>query len=151
MTHLSRAKALLRSMAIAVLLLYSASLYSEWNPKFSVETQKYQDEYPDAIRSGLSSSFALSKLCALVGSLAGTMGSALILLNPRRGLLPMAASAPLIAIAALLNAPQSNYPSVEPIGSLLLWCATSAAWATVVTLSWSVNHLSAGASEPSAK
>ena len=135
---------LLRRLVFALLLLYIASLYAEWTQDIAPEATRYQSDYPDAIRSGLALGFAISKLLWLVGSSVGVLGSVLIALGKsKKGVTPMLISAPLITIAAYLNAPQSNYPSVEPIVTILLWCATSAAWASVTILAWARNHAQA--------
>jgi hypothetical protein len=117
-------------------IVYAATLYADWCFPLSPESQQYQAEYPDAIRSGLSIWYLLSKIAAVLGSSSGVIGVVRILLSKRRGLVFMALAAPLVAWAAYLQAPESNYPSVAPIPVLLLWCTSSALWAAVVALEW---------------
>jgi uncharacterized membrane protein YphA (DoxX/SURF4 family) len=130
----------LRLLVGAMVVLYSISVLSEMNQSFSNETQRYQQDYPDAIRSGLSLGYAVGKVLFIAGTISGLVGGILTSLGKGRGLIAMSAAAPLIGVAAYLNAPQSTYPSVEPIASEILWCATSAAWASAVALAWGFKH-----------
>jgi len=52
----------------------------------------------------------------------------------RGGFYPILVSAPLAAWGAILQAPQSNYPSVETTAALFLWCSTCSVWGIVVVL-----------------
>ncbi len=141
----------LRVLVIAMILLYAASIYLEMNLTISPEARQYQADYPDAIRNGFSLMGGLLKLFALVGTIAGSVGAALLLLGSTRALPYIFSAGPLIAVAAYLNAPQSTYPSVEPMVAEILWCATSAAWAGVVALTWVLSRGPGGgnSSQPS--
>jgi hypothetical protein len=141
MTNKTKTVLMLRSMVVSLLFFYAASLYAEWTQHIAPEAAQYQNDYPDTVRSGFALGFAVSKLFWFIGSVTGVLGSLSILFGrTRKGMVALFLSAPLVAVAAYLNAPQSDYPSVEPIITLLLWCATSAMWASVATLAW-VNQL----------
>jgi ABC-type Fe3+ transport system permease subunit len=131
----------LRFLAALLILLYVAALYLEWNFDLSVESRQYQADFPDAIRSGFSLAYFIAKVVWGIGTLLVLCG-VLKALWLAKGAFPyLACSAPLLAIATVLLAPQSNYPSVEPTMVHLLWCAFSATWAALLALSWrSSNH-----------
>ena len=76
----------LRVLVIAMLLLYAASIYLEMNLTISPEARQYQADYPEAIRNGFSLMGGLLKLFALVGTIAGSVGAALLLLGSTRAL-----------------------------------------------------------------
>lgn len=124
-----------RVLSVLLVLVFAISLYLEWHYPLSPESQKYQADYPDAIRSGPDLMYVLSKLAWLAGCVSGVMGVLMILFTKRHGLVPIILSAPLIAWGAYLQAPQSNYPSVEPMFQILLWCVTAALWGMVTALS----------------
>ena len=126
----------LRVLVIAMIMLYAASIYFEMHLTLSTEARQYQADYPDAIRNRFSLMAGLLKLFFLVGTIAGLVGGMLVLLGSSKALLYILIAGPLIAVAAYLNAPQSTYPSVEPMLAEILWCATSAAWAGVAALTW---------------
>ena len=126
----------LRLLVIAMIVLYSASIYLETHPSLSTEARQYQADYPDAIRDGFSLMAGLVKFFFLVGTIAGLVGGMLALLGSSKALPYILIAGPLVVVAAYLNAPQSTYPSVEPMLAEILWCATSAAWAGVVALTW---------------
>jgi hypothetical protein len=126
----------LRSLSVLLVVIYAAAIYAEWNFNISPESRQYQLDYPDAIRSGLSLQYLCSKIAWSIGTIAGLFGVARILFFRQRGLFSVALSAPLVALAAFLQAPQSNYPSVEPMFVFLLWCTSCAVWAGVVALAW---------------
>jgi len=93
-----------------MILLYAASIYLEMNLTISPEARQYQADYPDAIRNGFSLMGGILKLFALVGTIAGSVGAALPLLGSTRALPYIFSAGPFIAIAAYLNAPQSELP-----------------------------------------
>ena len=126
----------LRVLVIAMIMLYAASIYLEMDLALSPEARQYQADYPDAIRNGFSLMGGLLKLFALVGTIAGLVGAGLALFGSSKALPYILSAGPLVAVAAYLNGPQSTYPSVEPVLAEILWCATSAAWAGVVALTW---------------
>jgi hypothetical protein len=126
----------LRLLVVAMIVLYAASIYLETHMNLSTEARQYQADYPDAIRNGFSLMAGLLKLLFLVGTIAGLVGAMLVLLGSSKALPYILMAGPLMAVAAYLNAPQSTYPSVEPMLAEILWCATSAAWAGVVALTW---------------
>lgn len=126
----------LRSLCVALVLVFVAAVYTELNFQISDDSQRYQDGYPDLIRSGLSFSFVLSKVAWGAGCLSGVLGVVLTMFSQRRGFVPIALAAPSIALGSFLQAPPSNMPSVEPTLALLLWCLTSAIWGVVVVLAW---------------
>jgi len=127
---------ILRVLVTAMIVLYAVSIYLEMNLTLSPEARQYQADYPDTIRNGFSMMNGLLKLFFLVGTSAGLVGGMLVLLGSSKALPYILMAGPLIAVAAYLNAPQSTYPSVEPMLAEILWCATSAAWAGVVALTW---------------
>ncbi len=124
----------LRTITCLMLIFFAFAWYAEWSYELSPESLRYQNDYPDTVRSGLSFAYLLSKLTWIVGVAAGLSGSLLALLSKRIGLIPLAASAPLLALGAQLQAPPANYPSVEPMYMLLLWCSAAACWASALTL-----------------
>ncbi len=126
----------LRLLVIAMIMLYATSIYLETHLNLSTEARQYQADYPDAIRNGFSLMAGLLKLFFLVGTIAGFVGGTLVLLGSSKALPYILMAGPLVAVAAYLNAPQSTYPSVEPMLAEILWCATSAAWAGVLALTW---------------
>ena len=126
----------LRFLSLALVVVFAAAAYTELTFPISPESQRYQADYPDAIRNGLSSLYLYSKIAWVIGSLSGILGVALIMLSKRHAFTPLALSAPLVALGSYLQAPQFNYPSVEPTLALFLWCATSAIWAAVLVLAW---------------
>lgn len=129
----------LKFLCILLVLLYVVAVYVERNLDLSPEAQLYQREYPDALRSGLSLWYFLSSLAWGIGSVAGVLGALAVIFSWWRGVSALVFSAPLIALAAYLQAPQSNYPGVEPTQNVLLWCACSSVWTAVVILA-SVRH-----------
>lgn len=126
----------LRSLCVALILVFVAAVYTELNFPISEDSQRYQDGYPDLIRSGLSFSFLLSKVAWGAGCLSGVLGVVLTIFSKRSGFVPIAVAAPSIALGSYLQAPPSYLPSVEPMPALLLWCLTSAIWGGVVVLTW---------------
>jgi hypothetical protein len=70
----------LRVLVIEMILLYAASIYLEMNLTISPEARQYQADYPDAIRNGFSLMGGLLKLFALFGTIAGSVGAALLML-----------------------------------------------------------------------
>lgn len=127
-----------RAITCLMLVLFALACYGEWSYEPSTEALQYQNDYPDTIRSGLDWTFGLSKLALGVGLAAGLWGSMLAMLSKPRAFISLAASAPLMAVGAQLNAAPSAYPSVEPMFLVLLWCGAAAAWASAVTLTWLV-------------
>jgi hypothetical protein len=110
-------------------MAFSASVSNGGN-----DLPTYQADYPDALRGGLNGWYAIGHLLLLCGFIAGFIGVVLVCCKNRRGLAPLAASAPLIALGASLLAPEPAYPSLEPSYLVILWCSASAAWASAVTL-----------------
>jgi hypothetical protein len=127
---------LLRILAVLLVIVFVTAFYLDWNFLLSAESQQYQSDYPDAIRSGISFIFLFSKLLWVIGTISGLIGVALVLFTKRHGLIPIILSAPFIALGAYLQAPQATYPSVEPMFELLLWCLSSALWAVVAMSTW---------------
>jgi hypothetical protein len=127
---------LLRIAVVSALVLFAFALLLEWRAPLSSEAQRYQAEYPDAIRSGLSLSYVVARLLCLVGAATAVIGGVLVSAQKRKGLLPLFVSAPLIAAGALLFAPESAYPSVEPMYVMLLWCAAAACWGSAVSIAF---------------
>jgi hypothetical protein len=125
----------LRILTIATAVLFAAALYAEFHGQLAPESLQYQLDYPDALRNGLNPLYLGAKVAWLAGACLGGIGALLILFSRRRGFLPMLLSAPLIGVGALLQAPQSNYPSLEPTGVFILWCAAAASWGALVALS----------------
>lgn len=125
-----------RVTACAALVLLLLACIAEWNfsALLAPEARSYQAEYPDALRSGLSTSYALGHLLLLAGFVFAVSGVVLVCLSRRRGIIPLAACAPAIAIGALLFEYGPTYPSIEPTYIVILWCGASAAWASTLTL-----------------
>jgi hypothetical protein len=119
-----------------MLLLGVVANFLEHSTVLSAEALKYQRDYPDTIRSGIDLAFGVARLLVYVGAALGAIGALLTFLRPSWAFTSIALSAPCIAFATYLNSPQSNYPSVEPIGPLVLWCFASAAWGASVALAW---------------
>jgi len=115
-------------------ILFFAAVWCEWHQTLSPESARYQADYPDAIRSGFDLVYGLAKLVWLAGTVAGFIGIARIIFSRRGGFYPILVSAPLVAWGAILQAPQSNYPSVETTAAFFLWCSTCSVWGIVVAL-----------------
>jgi hypothetical protein len=126
----------LRVSVIAMLMLATAAHFLEDSTVLSAESLKYQVDYPNAIRSGFSLAFGLVRLLVYAGAALGVVGGLLTFFRPPWAFTSIALSAPLIALAAYMDAPQSDYPSVEPITPLILWCLASAVWGASVTMAW---------------
>lgn len=124
----------LRLAAVGLVCLYGLSIWAEWHQVLSLESTHYEQNYPDAMRTGLEPIYALSKAAWLAGSLLGFGGVVRIFQTSQGGLAPMLISGPLIAWGTILQAPPSNYPTVETTTAFFLWCATCALWGAVVTL-----------------
>lgn len=124
----------LRAAAIGLGIVFFIAIWCEWHQALSPESARYQAEYPDAIRSGLDLAYGLGKFAWLVGTVVGVTGIARIYFSRRGGFYPILASAPLIACGTILQAPQSNYPSVETTTAFLLWCLACGIWGVVVAL-----------------
>ena len=126
----------MRIAACAALVLLLLACMAEWN--FSAflapEARRYQAEYPDALRSGLSPSYALGHLLLVAGFACAVSGVVLVCLSRRSGIMPLAACAPAIAAGASLFEYGPTYPSIEPTCIVILWCSASAAWASALTL-----------------
>lgn len=120
--------------AFALGIVFFAAIWCEWHQTLSPESARYQADYPDAIRSGFDLVYGLGKLAWLAGTVAGVVGIARIIVSRRGGFYPILASAPLVALGTILQAPQSNYPSVETTTAFFLWCSTCAIWGIVVAL-----------------
>lgn len=127
---------LMRIAACAALALLALASVAEWNfpALLAPEAQSYQAEYPDALRSGLSPSYALGHLLLVAGCACAVSGVLLVCLSRRSGIIPLAASAPAIAAGASLFDFGPTYPSLEPTYIVILWCSASAAWASALTL-----------------
>ena len=128
-------------MAILLVLIYAAAWFSELHFPLSPEAQHYQEANPDEIRNGLSWIYLFAKLFWILGTVSGAAGLIFVCRrkNSNTELLPkvlLAISAPLIACAAYSAAPPFNYPSVEPMYVTLLWCTSSALWASVLAIAW---------------
>ena len=80
-----------------MVILVAAAVLSEMKQTLSTEAQLYQD-YPDAIRAGLSPSNAITKLLFLVGASSGLVGGIYVALNQRGGLVALAAAGPLLRL-----------------------------------------------------
>jgi hypothetical protein len=119
-----------------MLLLAIAAHFVEDSAVLSAETLKYQIDYPNAIRSGFSLAYGLARGLVYAGVALGVIGGLIAFLRPPWAFTSIALSAPFIALAAYIDAPQSDYPSVEPIMPLILWCLASAAWGASVTIAW---------------
>ena len=126
----------LRITVLVMILLAVGANLLEHSTVLSAEALNYQRDYPDTIRSGIDLAFGLARLLVYLGSALGAIGALLTFLRPSWAFTSIFLSAPSVAFAAYLNAPQSNFPSVEPIGPLMLWCFASAAWGVSVALAW---------------
>jgi hypothetical protein len=126
----------LRSLTVVFTVFLAWACWQFFHPNLSSESLQYQVNYPDAIRSGLAFGFLVAKVFLCLGIAFAVLGLVLIWLDSDRCLIALLLAGPLIAIAAYLNAPQGNYPSVVPIREQLLWCGTSAIWAALVALAW---------------
>jgi hypothetical protein len=127
---------LVRVTACAALALLLLACIAEWNfaALLAPEARSYQAEYPDALRSGLSPSYALGHLLLVAGFVFAISGVVLVCLSKRSGIAPLAACAPAIALGASLFEYGPTYPSIEPTYIVILWCSASAAWASTLTL-----------------
>jgi len=127
---------LMRVAACAALMLLLLACIAEWNfsALLAPEARAYQAEYPDALRSGLNPSYAIGHLLLMAGFVCAISGVVLVCLSSRRGIIPLAACAPAIAVGASLFEYGPTYPSIEPTYIVILWCSASAAWASALTL-----------------
>jgi hypothetical protein len=127
---------IMRVAACAALVLLVLASVAEWKFPTSLapEASGYQADYPDALRSGLSPSYAKGHLLLLAGFVAAIIGAVLVCFKRRGGIAPFAACAPAIATAASLLGAGPAYPSLEPIYIIILWCSASAAWASALSL-----------------
>lgn len=130
--------AFMRVAACTALALLILGAYAEWNflDFLAPEAVRYQADYPDALRSGLSGSYALGHLLLSCGFMAAVVGVVLVCCKKRSGLPPLVVAAPAIAVGAWLFEPMAAYPSLEPTYLVILWCGASAAWASAVTLAF---------------
>jgi hypothetical protein len=128
----------LRTISCAGIVLLSVACFAEWNFRdyLAPEAQTYQSDYPDALRGGLNPAYAAGHLLLLVGFSLALAGVGLVCFRNRRGLLPLAACAPAIAVGALLFDYGPTYPSLEPTIVTILWTCASAAWASALTLAF---------------
>ena len=128
----------LRTISCAGIVLLGLACFSEWNFRnfLAPEAQAYQFDYPDALRGGLNPAYAAGHLLLLVGFVMALAGVVLVCFRNRRGLWPLAACAPAIAVGALLFDYGPTYPSLEPTFVTILWSCASAAWASVLTLAF---------------
>jgi hypothetical protein len=126
----------MRIAACAALVLLLLSSFAEWrfSEFLAPEARTYQAEYPDTIRSGLSSAYAVGHLLLFAGFALAVSGVILVCLSRRSGVVPFASCAPAIAIGISLFESGSAYPSLEPTYIVVLWCSTSATWASALTL-----------------
>lgn len=120
--------------AVGLGILFFTAAWCQWHQILSPESARYQADYPDALRSGFDLIYGVAKLAWLIAIVAGLVGIARIILSRRGGFYPVLISAPLIACGVILQAPQSNYPSVETTTAFLLWCSTCSIWGVVVAL-----------------
>ena len=127
----------LRIVACAGLVLLGCACFSEWHFRefLAPEASTYQSEWPDSIRSGFNPLYAMGHLLLLAGFLSAIAGVLLVCRKNRIGLLPLACCAPAIAGGASLFESGAAYPSLQPIYVTILWCCTSAAWASTLSLS----------------
>lgn len=128
----------LRAISCAGIALLGLACYSEWNFQnfLAPEAQTYQSNYPDALRGGLNPAYAAGHLLLLAGFVMAFLGVVLVCFRNRRGLLPLAACAPAIAVGALLFDYGPTYPSLEPTFVIIVWSGASAAWASALTLAF---------------
>ena len=82
--------------------------------------------------SGLDLSYALQKLCSLLGNTIGLLGIVLLSLRVRHGLFMVIGSPPLLIAAATLGASPTAYPDLERLPLIMLWCVNSALWGGVI-------------------
>lgn len=127
---------LTRVVTCAALVLLVLACVAEWRfpAALASEASNYQADYPDALRSGLSPSYAMGHLLLIAGFGAAVIGAVLICFKRPGGIAPFAACAPTIAMGASLFEAGPAYPSLEPIYIIILWCSASAAWASALTL-----------------
>ena len=128
----------LRAISCAGIVLLGLACCAEWNFRdfLAPEAQTYQSGYPDALRGGLNPAYAAGHLLLLTGFFLALAGVVLVCFRSRRGLLPLAACAPAIAVGALLFDYGPTYPSLEPTFVTILWSCASAAWASSLTLAF---------------
>jgi hypothetical protein len=126
----------LRVLLAGLVVVYGLTLYLQWYwpdlSDLSVESRQYQ-QMVWATMSGLSLSYALQKLCLLLGNVVGALGIALLFFRVRSGLPMLLVSGPLLGAAALLGSPPAAFPDIEPITVTVFWCVSSAIWGCAVT------------------
>ena len=106
--------------------------YSQWVlAHLSSEATQYRQLVSDTM-SGFSITFALQKVCWVLGNGLGIVGILLLIFRSGYGLPALLLSAPVLSLAALLGSPPPAYPDVQSTPILLLWCLSSATWGGVV-------------------
>lgn len=127
----------LRTVACAGLVLLCCACFAEWHFRefLGPAASTYQSEWPDSLRSGFNPAYAIGHLLLLAGFLSAIAGVVLVCCKNRFGLLPLVCCAPAIAGGASQFEWGAAYPSLQPIYVTILWCCTSAAWASTLSLS----------------
>lgn len=131
-----RISVIARAMACMTFVLFFIAFFQEWTVNLAPDAATYQHDYPDSLRSGFSVWNAVSKGLWIAGVASGVVGLIHICRLKGGGSAPLAASAPAIAIGALLTAPQDGFPSLEPTYVVILWSGAAAAWASTLTLAF---------------